>query len=263
MEARKIHSTRGIVQTKNLLLFIVLVGLVSCGSPVKTKKNTENMVVTTEKNTELLARIIDLNGSVVNLSEQIILVTNTEISSQRVLIQTFEKNGNQWISKFPDIPGSIGGNGFSPLQKKREGDKTSPTGIFELGPVFGYAEQLATQMEYRQATHKDFWIDDPRSDNYNKWVTMETPPSVSHEKMKRNDDLYKLGIVIQYNTHEVVKGNGSAIFVHIERNPGAPTAGCIALPEADLSRIIMWLQPEKKPLIIMGTIVELETLKME
>jgi len=151
MEARKIHSTRGIAQIKKIFLYIILVGLVSCGPPVKKKKKTENMTVTNGENTELLTRIIDLNESIIDLSEQIILVTNTEIGSQKVLIQTFEKSGNQWISKFPDIPGSIGGKGFSPLHKKREGDKTTPTGIFELGPVFGYAEQIETRMEYRHA----------------------------------------------------------------------------------------------------------------
>ena len=61
-----------------------------------------------------------------------------------------------------------------------EGDSRSPTGIFSLGPVFGYAGRVKTQMEYRQATPHDFWIDDPLSDDYNKWVTMENPPTVIH-----------------------------------------------------------------------------------
>jgi L,D-peptidoglycan transpeptidase YkuD (ErfK/YbiS/YcfS/YnhG family) len=124
--------------------------------------------------------------------------------------------------------------------------------------VFGYAEKVATKMDYRQATDRDFWIDDPKSDDYNTWVTRDTPPTVSHERMKLNNDLYKLGIVVQYNTENPVKGHGSAIFVHIQGKPGSPTAGCVAMPESSLEGIIRWLRPDKRPLIIMGTGSELE-----
>jgi L,D-peptidoglycan transpeptidase YkuD (ErfK/YbiS/YcfS/YnhG family) len=112
------------------------------------------------------------------------------------------------------------------------------------------------------AAENDYWIDDPASDDYNKWVTTETAPAVSHEVMKRHDNLYKLGIVVQYNTDHIVKGNGSAIFIHIQGSPGNPTSGCVALPETDLYRIVQWLEKKKQPLIIMGTLSELEQLQM-
>jgi L,D-peptidoglycan transpeptidase YkuD (ErfK/YbiS/YcfS/YnhG family) len=214
------------------------------------------------ESSKLIDCILELNGSRTGNSEQIILVTNAIINSSDVSIQTFEKKDNHWIKKFSEIKGYAGRNGFSPYQQKREGDNTSPTGIYDLGPVFGYADKIATKMDYRQATDRDFWIDDPQSEDYNKWVTMETPPAVSHEKMKREDDLYKLGIVVQYNTKQVVRGNGSAIFVHIQEAPGSPTAGCAAMPELSLDSIIQWLQPEKQPLIVMGTVTDLERITM-
>jgi L,D-peptidoglycan transpeptidase YkuD (ErfK/YbiS/YcfS/YnhG family) len=262
MEKGKISVNVKLARINKIVLGILLGGLISCGNPGETNTNKENMDKQDGESTELMERILELNASKINGSEQIVLVTNTEISSPLVTIQTLEKIDDQWKKKFSDIRGSIGGNGFSPKGKKREGDKTSPTGIFDLGPAFGYAEHVETAMDYRQATEQDYWIDDPQSDHYNQWVTLEEPPSVSHERMKRDDNLYKLGIVVQYNTEETVKGHGSAIFTHIHREPGAPTAGCVALPEGDLSRIIKWLNPDKKPLIIMGTASELEKVKM-
>jgi L,D-peptidoglycan transpeptidase YkuD (ErfK/YbiS/YcfS/YnhG family) len=262
MEKRKIHSSGKVTWIKNILILFFLGGLISCNSTCKSKKNTANMPRRTTESLKLLNRILELNGSRIRNSEQIILVTNTTINSTDVSIQTFEKKDNHWIKKFRDINGSAGRNGFSPFQKKREGDNTSPTGIFDLGPVFGYADKNATKMDYRQATDHDFWIDDPQSPDYNKWITMETTPAVSHEKMKREDDLYKLGIVVQYNTKQVVRGNGSAIFVHIQETPGSPTAGCVAMPELSLDSIIQWLQPEKQPLIVMGTVTDLERITM-
>ena len=273
MEKGKMASTCK-VSWSNIIGIVVLLGsLLACNAPHGDKKSTLNEN-SESGNTEpemsehvidtggLLTKIIDLNRSRIGRTEQIMLVTNRAISMKDVTIQLFEKKNDQWGRVFPGFHGSIGHNGFSPYQKKREGDKTSPTGIYDLGLVFGYAGKVDTKMEYRQATRHDFWIDDPASDDYNKWVTREKPPAVSHEKMKLDNDLYKLGIVVEYNTEPVVKGHGSAIFVHIEHSPGSPTAGCVALPETDLERIVRWLDPDKHPLIIMGTEEELETVAL-
>jgi L,D-peptidoglycan transpeptidase YkuD (ErfK/YbiS/YcfS/YnhG family) len=262
MEKRTVCNTGKVTLVKNIFIVFALGAIISCTSINKTSKNTANMPLKKKEPFILLARILELNKSRIGNSEQIILVTNDSIHSKDVVIQTFEKKNNLWVNKFADIQGTIGKNGFSAFQQKREGDNTSPTGIFDLGPVFGYSENVATKMDYRQATDQDFWIDDPQSDDYNKWVTMKSPPTVSHENMKRNDDLYKLGIVVQYNTKQVVKGNGSAIFVHIQRAPGSPTAGCVAMPENNLESIIKWLQPGEKPIIVMGTVSELGSIAM-
>jgi L,D-peptidoglycan transpeptidase YkuD (ErfK/YbiS/YcfS/YnhG family) len=108
------------------------------------------------------------------------------------------------------------------------------------------------------ATENDYWIDDVKSVQYNRWVTSETPPTVSHEKMKRGDDKYKYGIAIQYNMDQI-KGKGSVIVVHVLVVPGEFTAGCIAIPEKQLIQIIGWLDPAKKPTIISGSVDELLT----
>jgi L,D-peptidoglycan transpeptidase YkuD (ErfK/YbiS/YcfS/YnhG family) len=50
---------------------------------------------------------------------------------------------------------------------------------------------------------------------------------------------------------------GSAIFVHLGEGKGMPTAGCVAMAEPDLLSILQWLDPARRPLIIMGTYEEL------
>lgn len=71
--------------------------------------------------------------------------------------------------------------------------------------------------------------------------------------MKRDDNLYKYGVIIEYNTSPVIKGLGSAIFIHVWRGNSAATEGCVAVSEEDIIRILGWLDPRAKPLIIMGT----------
>jgi L,D-peptidoglycan transpeptidase YkuD (ErfK/YbiS/YcfS/YnhG family) len=76
------------------------------------------------------------------------------------------------------------------------------------------------------------------------------PGSLSHEKMRRRDQLYKYGVVINYNMNPVIKGKGSAIFLHVWKNRSAGTAGCVAVPEESMTRILKWLEKSKNPVII-------------
>jgi L,D-peptidoglycan transpeptidase YkuD (ErfK/YbiS/YcfS/YnhG family) len=191
-------------------------------------------------------------------SEQLIFATNRDASSFRVTIHVLERSKGTWHLVFPLFTGSIGKKGFAAIDSKREGDGKSPSGIFTLGIVFGYDPSVTTKMPYRQATDDDFWVDDVNSEDYNKWIKGK-PNAASWEKMKRDDDQYKYGVVIEYNTNPIIKGKGSAIFLHVWKGGGS-TAGCVSMPEEMVSKILGWLDPVKKPLIILGTESELDAL---
>ena len=192
-------------------------------------------------------------------SEQLIFAINTDASSFHVTIHTLEKKNGAWRLVFPTFDGSIGEKGFAAIGEKREGDGKTPSGIFPLGIAFGYDPSVATKMPYRQATDDDFWVDDVNSENYNKWVKGK-PNAASWEKMKRDDDQYKYGVVIEYNMHPIVKGKGSAIFLHVWKR-GESTLGCVSMSEEMILKILGWLDPAKKPLIIMGTESELLAMR--
>lgn len=163
----------------------------------------------------------------------------------------FEKTAQGWKQTFGPVPVTVGRAGIAAFDRKREGDGMTPRGVFPLELVFGYAATADTKMPYRQATAQDAWIDEPASPRYNQWV-QGIPAKESHEIMRREDDLYKLGVVVGYNTSPPMQGLGSAIFLHIWRGPGKPTAGCVAMAEKDLEQIVAWLDPGKKPQIILG-----------
>lgn len=186
-------------------------------------------------------------------SSQILLVRNMNPASVDVQVIVLEKKNGRWQILFDPMNGVIGRNGFAPPGEKREGDGRTPSGTFSLGVVFGYAPAVSTKMPYRQATDDDLWVDDVHADDYNQWVKRSATKASSFETMRRIDDLYKFGIVVEYNTNPVVKGYGSAIFVHIWQGKGLSTSGCIALPEEDILKILQWLNPAAKPLIVMGT----------
>ena len=130
--------------------------------------------------------------------------------------------------------------------KKKEGDLKTPTGIYELGPVFYRADKfinLKTKLKKISIKKNMGWCDDINSKNYNQLIKINK--KVSHEKMFRNDGTYDIVILINYNTKKVVKNKGSAIFIHITKNY-KKTLGCIALKKSDLLVLLKLINKKTK-----------------
>lgn len=189
----------------------------------------------------------------IKTSSQVLLVTNDSPSSINVTISTLERKNDGWKKVRENFSGVIGRNGFAAVGEKREGDGKTPSGIFYLKTIFGYDPSVNTKMPYRQALPDDIWIDDIHAADYNRWVKKADTRASSFEQMRRDDNLYKYGIIIEYNTDPVIKGHGSAIFFHIWKGENLPTAGCVATAEDNIIKMIEWLDPDSQPLIIMGS----------
>jgi L,D-peptidoglycan transpeptidase YkuD (ErfK/YbiS/YcfS/YnhG family) len=152
------------------------------------------------------------------------------------------------------------GRGMHPLTEaeqpwKREGDGKAPAGIFRLRQAFGYAspeEVPWIRLSFRHLRPGTLCIDDPASVSYNRILeTAEADPDwQSREEMLREDGLYRLGVVVEHNADPVLEGAGSCIFLHLRRSPASPTEGCTALAEEDLERILRWLDPAARPVLI-------------
>jgi len=169
-----------------------------------------------------------------------------------VTVRAFERAAaGTWEEKFDPTPGTVGRNGITSAEKKKEGDGCTPAGTYAVGPAFGYAESIDTKLTYRRASENDFWVDDAESPDYNRWVVGK-PAAKSFELMKRHDDLYEIGAVIRYNNDPVVPGKGSAIFLHVWPGPGKPTAGCVAVDKEVLKKLLHWLNDESRPRIVIA-----------
>ena len=186
-----------------------------------------------------------LDGSV----SQAILVHPVKQNSHQARVGAWQKQGITWHRLYL-VSAVIGRNGLAAAGEKKEGDGKTPSGIYPLGPAFGYAPSIDTGLLYRQATDHDFWVDDRQSLQYNQWVH-GTPAAHSFEQMKRRDNLYQYGIVIGYNTHPIIPGTGSAIFMHVWRRYNSPTSGCVALNQRNLRKILRWLGQQYQPVIIL------------
>jgi len=79
---------------------------------------------------------------------------------------------------------------------------------------------------------------------YNKLITF--PFEQSAEVLFRDDDIYDILCVVNYNRNPIVKNKGSAIFLHIAKNNYTGTAGCIALKKDDLILLLTKLNNDTK-----------------
>ena len=192
-------------------------------------------------------------------SGQILIATDSPKSGSAILA-AFEKTGTGWKRVLPVMKTVIGKHGFAVAGKKKEGDFKTPSGIFLLGTVFGYPPSCDTKMNYQMVTDDDYWVDDINSDQYNRWIKGK-PRASSYEILKRKDDLYKFGIVVEYNTDPVLKGRGSAVFIHVWPGENSHTAGCIAMAEKNIKHLLKWLDIKKHPRIIMGKRDMIRSLK--
>ncbi len=146
------------------------------------------------------------------------------------------------------LPCALGRAGIAAC--KREGDGTTPSGAFAVRHVLFRADrEQVPQVLLRSAPigRDDGWCDDPGDPAYNRPVKL--PYAGGHERMWRDDDLYDLVLVIGHNDEPVVPFRGSAVFVHVMRPDGGPTAGCIAFRVEDLRRVIAALAPSSRVIV--------------
>lgn len=181
---------------------------------------------------------------------QVVVVRPSAAGSIHALLAAYERSANGWKLSLGPLPAVVGRAGVIAGAQKREGDGHTPAGIYPLQTAFGYAPTLATGLQYRQATADDYWVDEATAPDYNTWV--QGKPKVSAEAMRREDDAYSVGAVIEYNTAPVVPGRGSAIFFHVWSGPDHPTAGCVAVAAADARRVLEWLDRKHGPVMVIA-----------
>jgi D-alanyl-D-alanine dipeptidase len=227
----------------------------------------------------LLAVVNTLPFNLPTPTRQLLVVTTRSWSSTRGSLQRYEQAGKKWQAIGDAIPVSVGKHGLawgqglhrSPAdaREKREGDGCAPAGVFVIDHAFGYSANPPTgcKLSYRSATDRDYFVDDPTSADYNRWVTIPArrpndPGKFwkSFEKMRRHDHRYEWGIVIQQNNDPVATRKGSAIFFHVWQSVGVATVGCTAMARENLLELLRWLDPKQHPLLVQAPADEIKNL---
>ncbi|MBC3840538.1 L,D-transpeptidase family protein [Streptacidiphilus sp. 4-A2] len=174
-------------------------------------------------------------------------------------VQLWQKTGNTWTSIYTTVNARVGANGITNGATRVQGTDTTPTGTYSITQGFGVGANPGTKMPYHVVTSDDWWDEDPTSAYYNQMRTSEqggfhltqTGPDGS-EQLIDYPVQYHNALVINFNMDPTVVGRGAGIFLHDLGPEAGPTAGCVAVPEVTMTRIMQWINPADQPVIAIG-----------
>src|SRR3954465_7503185 len=203
-------------------------------------------------------------AGVPNDCQQLIVAVSPDWDSMRGTLQRFERSGaGAWKPVGSSCPVLFGKNGLAWGRglagqdekglRKTERDGRAPAGVFRIGKIYTYDAQLppGADFPFHQVTTADAWVDDVKSPDYNRFVTIpdpaKPPPWFEKQKMRHNDFAYRWLVEVRHNSDPPSPGAGSAIFFHIRRGVSRPSAGCTTMAEPDLVHLITWMRAAKHP----------------
>ena len=140
---------------------------------------------------------------------------------------------------------SIGKSGVT--QSKKEGDFTTPKGLFGLGLLYYRKDKvklLKCKIKKRAIKKGMGWCNASKSKKYNQEISF--PFKYGAEKLYRKDKIYDIFINIKYNQLPIIKGKGSAIFLHLSNKKYKPTHGCVAIKKKDFLKILPLINNKTK-----------------
>jgi D-alanyl-D-alanine dipeptidase len=202
-------------------------------------------------------------------ASQLLVVTTATWDTTGGMLRRYSRDATgRWRAEGARVPVVVGRTGLAwgvgvaldaaGEPTKHEGDGKAPAGAFPLERAFGFtpsAKAVGTRLPYLRLVETTECVDDTASVHYNAIVDRARVPRVdwtSAERMRRID-LYRLGVVVDYNGSPPVAGRGSCIFLHVWRGSRSSTAGCTAMAEPALAALIRWLDPVRRPALVQLT----------
>ena len=165
---------------------------------------------------------------------------------REITVRPAPRNPRQAIVEAGDLTfrAALGRSGRT--SRKREGDGATPIAGMRL--LYGFYRKdrvkspLGTTLPMMPIDRTMLWCDTPDDANYNRPVS--PPFRKSHEAMMRDDHLYDICLVMDWNMSRRSRNLGSAIFFHLARPGYSPTEGCVAIRRRDMLRLLPLIGPE-------------------
>lgn len=212
---------------------------------------------------ELLEKWMDVEGLTMeeldqrNCNQLLLTVARATDGVQTYNLCYERTDGGQWapVQGLTWMHGWVGSRGI--MHNRKIDTYTSPAGLWSLGLAFGLRSRpYGLKMPWRNVTAQSDWVTEPESKYFNTWQERDDPEldetwhrgSHDIEHLANFRGAYDYACVIRFNMAPYADNTrGCAIFLHC--STGA-TAGCVGLPEEDMVRTLLWLDPEQNPYIL-------------
>ena len=155
----------------------------------------------------------------------------------RVFVHPFDRSRGLLQAGTLRMQCALGAGGITRL--KREGDGATPVGRYGLKALMVRCDRVIgprTSLPISPVRADDAWSEEPRSGRYNRLI--RRAGDAPGDRLARDDRLYDIIGILDWNLRPRASYRGSAIFLHLCRPGFRPTAGCIALEPDDLKRLL-------------------------
>ncbi|HYF97852.1 MAG TPA: L,D-transpeptidase family protein [Coxiellaceae bacterium] len=193
-------------------------------------------------------------------AQQLVVITTDDWQAINGQMQLYERNPTtlRWQAVGPKTPIVVGRGGMGwgieiqgygyPGPIKVEKDYRTPAGVYKVGPAFGYPRQAPLRIKLAYMPVDDtYFCNDNSGKDYNTLIFNKEEPIRTEW---RDVELFRWGAIIQYNMAEPIQNAGSCVLLHIWESPNIGTKGCVAMSVEHLEVLIKWLDPNKKPVIV-------------
>ncbi len=191
----------------------------------------------------------------IGTSTQAVVVTSSSWSTTYATLRAYEKRNGRWTLVMGPWSARVGYHGMTPYWKRVQGDGTTPAGTFGMTMAFGIRADPGTDLPYWRIRSRDqWWVGDRRSKYYNQprygsagGFRLTEAGIDGSERLINYPTQYAYAAVIDFNRPTPVVGRGTGIFLHVSGR--GSTAGCVSLTQANVVRVLRWLDPAKHPKI--------------
>ncbi|SMY12608.1 L,D-transpeptidase family protein [Brevibacterium jeotgali] len=177
-------------------------------------------------------------GRIPDDSTQVLIASGADDDSSQTRLSLWEWADDAW-TRTASMAGHNGGNGWK--EDRREGDETSPAGVFSLSDAGGYLTDPGSLLPY----HRDEGLRSGAESVYGDGYASVFDYVIAIDYNR------KTGVAPTENTRPMGWDAGGKIWLHVEH--GNPTRGCVALPEEDMELLLTTLDPDRSPHIAMGS----------
>lgn len=214
------------------------------------------------------AASLDLPGS--GRSSQVVLVTAKSLSSTTATLATYARTSEGWKQVGPTTTAFLGRHGLVPGNQRRQSTGTTPMGTYALSAAFGRLPDPGAKLPYIHIDRNDAWTYNPKvPSTYNLFQDVNRSwrsygGYVEH--LWQLGPQYDYVVTTSFNeptgqistTADGVRiakrptntKRGGGIFLHVSK--GEPTVGCVSMPRTDMRRIVQWLDPAARPVVVIG-----------
>ncbi|WP_029088649.1 L,D-transpeptidase family protein [Brevibacterium album] len=174
---------------------------------------------------------------------QLIVVSAEDRSATESSLVLWEREEDGWTAgRGWEV--TNGENGWR--EDRREGDRTTPEGVFSLSDAGGYLDDPGTDLPYYQDAGLRSGAEAVYGDGYQR--VFDYVIAIDYNR--------RTGVAPTENTRPEGWDKGGKIWLHVEHS--SPTRGCVSMPAEDLRFLLEELETDRSPHIAMGSAEYLE-----